>query len=258
MPAVMKDSLGWQGRNHNWLRQMMFLIWRTMYFNFPAQGLSWDTTYMRTVSCLFTGDKMQSSYIALREVLSVREERELPKWPTEPSGRAAGQWQQQASSGACRGTAPALQWHLAVPQDTRTRGAAIPRQQRRWARRSPAGICRDIFAARVAGGRRGGGQQGMGVVKYWYWFWGCGWLMHHGCEFRLIDTGCIDREMHPQGWVSPVISQGYLVPSATACLDNFTVSPAAVWDILVPTAAPGTCGRPKDRAPHLSKLDVCD
>lgn len=107
MPAVMKDSLGWQGRYHNWLRQMMFLIWRTMYFNFPAQGLSWDTTYMRTVSCLFTGDKMQSSYIALREVLSVREERELPKWPTEPSRRAAGQWQRRLQrDSACPAVAP--------------------------------------------------------------------------------------------------------------------------------------------------------
>lgn len=50
-------------------------------------------------------------------------------------------------------------------------------------------------------------------VKYWWRFWGCGWLRHHGCEFRLIDTGCIDHEMHPQGWLSPVISQGYVVPS---------------------------------------------
>lgn len=56
MQGIMKDSLGWQGRNHNWLCQKMFLMWRTTYFNFPAQVLSWDTTQARAGSSLFPGE----------------------------------------------------------------------------------------------------------------------------------------------------------------------------------------------------------
>lgn len=161
-------------------------------------------------------NKMQSS---CTKILSVREEWEIPKWPTTPRGRTRATRQQQDSGALpCRGTVPALQWPLVAPQDTYTCSAGSPRQQHGWARSSPAGICRDIFCCSGSRGKAGRGQWGMGAVKYWYWFWGCGWLSHHGCEFRLIDTGCIDREMHPQGWVSPIISQGYLAPSATASL----------------------------------------
>lgn len=141
----------------------------------PKQGL---------LSLSLQVNEMQSSYPALGGVHPFRDGCKIAKLATPQGKKAPG------GRAAVGQRSPALQWHLVALREITPAAWALPLPAPAQAALvgPPEGLCRKVFCC---SGWEGG-------VKYWYRFWGCGWLRHHGCEFRRINTGCIDHEMHPQ------------------------------------------------------------